>query len=106
MKQFLLLPFILSFFSFQAPAQHIQLFRYNTPEGAKPAIRTSGGKMLDVSSYTADFNEYFFESGGIAGLKQWLEKNQNKCKAVPPSFTYSSCVARPSKIVAIGLNYL
>ena len=106
MKQLLLLPFILSFLSFQAHAQHIQLFRYNTPSGAKPAIRTADGKMLDVSVYTADFDEAFFTSGGIPSLNQWLAKNQNKCRPVPASFTYSSCVARPSKIVAIGLNYM
>lgn len=106
MKKLLLQSFMLSFLSFQVNAQHIQLFRYNSPEGAKPAIRTSDGKMLDVSTYTADFNEHFFESGGITGLKQWLSKNQNQCKPVPSSFTYASCVARPSKIVAIGLNYL
>ncbi|HNR07129.1 MAG TPA: fumarylacetoacetate hydrolase family protein [Saprospiraceae bacterium] len=107
MKQVLqLLPFILSLLSLQGHAQHIQLFRYNSPEGAKPAVRTSEGAMLDVSGYTTDFNERFFEAGGIPGLVKWLEKNRKKCKPVPPSFTYAPCVARPSKIVAIGLNYL
>ncbi|MDX1935751.1 MAG: fumarylacetoacetate hydrolase family protein [Flavihumibacter sp.] len=52
-----------------------------------------------------DYDEAFFASNGIERLEIWLLKNKSKCAMVPDNARIASCVARPSKIIAIGLNY-
>ncbi len=83
----------------------IKLFRFGNIGGEKPAVVTSTGQMLDVSSFGEDYNETFFASDGISRLKKWLENNKANCAQIPTGSRYASCIARPSKIVAIGLNY-
>jgi|SoiMethySBSTD1v2_1073268.scaffolds.fasta_scaffold30575_3 2-keto-4-pentenoate hydratase/2-oxohepta-3-ene-1,7-dioic acid hydratase in catechol pathway len=87
-------------------ASSIKLFRFGDVLNEKPGVVTAGGKRIDVSSFGEDYNEKFFATEGIARLQKWLEKNQSRCPEVPSSIRIASCVARPSKIVAIGLNYL
>ncbi len=83
----------------------IRLFRFGEVGSEKPGIVSSSGKKLDVSGFGEDYNEHFFSTDGIARLEKWLSANLTKCKEVPQSARIASCVARPSKIVAIGLNY-
>ena len=60
--------------------------------------------MLNVSAFGGDYNEQFFAGIGIEVMEKWLTKNRDKCPPVPKNARIASCVARPSKIVAIGLN--
>ena len=65
----------------------------------KPCIYQNGA-YYDVSSLFSDFNESFFENNGLIDL----------AKLDPTDFPVvsgrlGSCVARPSKIVCVGLNY-
>ena len=64
-----------------------------------------GEKRLDVSSVTADYNEAFFENNGLEKLKQALE-NDTIFPEVDASVRLGAPIARPSKIVCIGLNYI
>lgn len=82
-----------------------KLFRFGNPGSEKAGILTATGKMLDVSAFGEDYNESFFASNGIERLEKWLANNLTKCPEVPKPIRIASCVARPSKIVAIGLNY-
>lgn len=84
----------------------IKLFRYGDTSNEKPGVIMANGKRIDVSLFGEDYNEKFFASDGINRLQQWLEKNEKRCKEIPSSARIASCVARPSKIIAIGLNYL
>ncbi|MEP7322535.1 MAG: fumarylacetoacetate hydrolase family protein [Saprospiraceae bacterium] len=87
------------------PAQ-IKLFRFGSFEQEKPAVEYPDGTRLDVSGFGEDYNEAFFAKDGIKRLQSWLIDNASKCPPVPNNFRWGSCVARPSKIVAIGLNYV
>ncbi len=83
-----------------------KLFRFG-PEGKeKPAVEYPDGRRLEVSAFGADYNEAFFVNDGIAKLQKWLESNASKCPRVESSQRIGSCVARPSKIIGIGLNYI
>lgn len=82
-----------------------KLFRFGNIGNEKPGVVAPNGKMLDVSAFGEDYNETFFEKDGIGRLSKWLSANVKKCPEVPANTRLSSCVARPSKIVAIGLNY-
>lgn len=84
----------------------IKLFRFGPSENEKPGILTAEGKRYDVSAFGEDYNEAFFSTKGIERLQEWFEKNRTNCPEVSVSARLASCIARPSKIVAIGLNYL
>ncbi|CAN5605363.1 fumarylacetoacetate hydrolase family protein [soil metagenome] len=64
-----------------------------------------GDKYYDTSAFGEDYNEAFFEHDGLNRLQQFLDANQSSLPEVPPGTRLGSPVARPSKIVCIGLNY-
>lgn len=63
------------------------------------------GKIYDVAAIGEDYNEQFFETGGLERLKAFVDKNRDTLQEVPAGARLGSPVARPSKIVCIGLNY-
>ena len=81
----------------------MKLIRFGGFEKEKPGIINSEGKHLDVSAFGEDFNETFFATNGIERLSEWLKTNS--CPEISKSERLGSCVARPSKIICIGLNY-
>ena len=83
----------------------MKLFRFGAYEQEKPGVLTADDKMLDVSAFGEDYNEKFFASDGVSRLAEWLTTNQGTCPEVPEKTRLGSCVARPSKIICIGLNY-
>jgi 2,4-didehydro-3-deoxy-L-rhamnonate hydrolase len=83
----------------------MKLFRFGAFEQEKPGVELSDGKKIDVSAFGEDYNEKFFASDGVNRLASWLESNAASAPAVSDGFRFGSCVARPSKIVCIGMNY-
>lgn len=83
----------------------MQLFRFGPLGHEQPGVRTADGQRLDVSAFGEDYNEAFFATDGLARLAAWLGSRAAACPAVPADARLGSCVARPSKIVCIGLNY-
>lgn len=83
----------------------MKLFRFGAHEQEKPGVLTADDKMLDVSAFGEDYNEKFFASDGVSRLAEWLITNEGICPEVPEKTRLGSCVARPSKIICIGLNY-
>jgi 2-keto-4-pentenoate hydratase/2-oxohepta-3-ene-1,7-dioic acid hydratase in catechol pathway len=61
--------------------------------------------MFDASSFGGDYNENFFEANGLKRLEKYLEQNQNSLPKVSNGTRLGCPIARPSKIVCIGLNY-
>ncbi len=62
--------------------------------------------MLDASSFGEDYNEKFFETNGLKRLEEFIKRNQNILPKIESNNTrLGSPIARPSKIVCIGLNY-
>lgn len=59
----------------------------------------------DVSAFVHDYNEDFFAGDGLSKLAHWLAANPT-LPAFPSETRVGSCVARPSKIICIGLNYI
>lgn len=59
----------------------------------------------DVSAFGGDYDEHFFEGGGLDRLKKYVEENKSSLKEVPSDVRLASPIARPSKLVCIGLNY-
>ncbi|PTS95586.1 ureidoglycolate lyase [Pedobacter sp. HMWF019] len=59
----------------------------------------------DTSAFGEDYNEAFFENNGLARLEQFLQEHKGKLTAIAEGERLGSPIARPSKIVCIGLNY-
>ncbi len=83
----------------------MRLIRFGKPGKEKPGILNSAGKRLDVSVFGEDFNEDFFEKNGLERLGRWLKKHETACPVVPAKSRWASPLARPSKLICIGLNY-
>ena len=75
------------------------------PGSEKPGVLLSNGRMIDISGFGYDYNEGFFADKNMHGLTDWLEKNAANCPTIPAGTRMGPCIARPSKIVCVGLNY-
>ena len=82
----------------------MKLFRFGQLENEKPGILLDD-KKLDISAFGEDYNEKFFATDGLNRLQKWLKDNEAHCSEIADDVRFASCVARPSKIVCIGLNY-
>ena len=83
----------------------MKLIRFGKQGEEKPGILLSNDEKIDVSSFVSDYDEKFFESGGLASLKDWLNENETSAPRLDDSIRLGSPIARPSKIICIGLNF-
>ncbi|MFZ1808261.1 MAG: fumarylacetoacetate hydrolase family protein [Cyclobacteriaceae bacterium] len=83
-----------------------KLFRFGETGAEKPGVILPNGKMIDVSGFGEDYNEAFFSNNGIIRLRTWVAANVDNCPEVASDVRLATCVVRPSKIVAIGRNYV
>jgi len=83
----------------------MKLIRFGEINKEKPGILLPNGTKIDVSSFISDYNEDFFGNNGIEKLETWLNKNHDLCPIVDDEIRLGAPLARPSKIVCVGLNY-
>lgn len=83
----------------------MKLIRFGEAGNEKPGVLLEDGRRLDVSDVVADYDESFFGSGGVSRLRDWLRAHAEVCPVVPADTRLGPCVARPSKLICIGLNY-
>ena len=82
----------------------MKLIRFGEINKEKTGIILNN-KYYDTSSFGEDYNEQFFESEGLHRLQNFVESNREKLPVVSKDIRLGSPVARPSKIICIGLNY-
>ena len=82
----------------------MKLIRFGDPGKEKPGIMRDG-ICYDVSGFIKDYDESFFEHGGLPHLAWMTENYKAMLPKVDPAVRLGCPVARPSKIVCIGLNY-
>ncbi len=82
----------------------MKLIRFEEAGKEKPGLLI-GEKMWDMSSVVADYNEAFFENNEIEKLKRAIA-GDGSFPEVGAGVRLGSPVARPSKIICIGLNYV
>jgi 2-keto-4-pentenoate hydratase/2-oxohepta-3-ene-1,7-dioic acid hydratase in catechol pathway len=80
----------------------MQLVRIGEFEQEKPAILIDG-RYLDVSAHVQDYNEGFFAADGLTKLAKIVASTD--LPEIKSPKRIGSCVARPSKIICVGLNY-
>jgi len=82
----------------------MKLIRFGNEGQEKPGVHINGVNY-DVSGFIHDYNEAFFANGGLPHLAWMLEQHKDMLPKVADGMRLGSPVARPSKIICIGLNY-
>src|SRR6266478_2598408 len=83
----------------------MKLFRFGEVGQEKPGAILLDSKSLEVSAFGQDYDEHFFATDGIKRLEVWLTENVGECPVVDEGVRLGPYIARPSKIICIGLNY-
>ena len=79
----------------------MKLIRFGEAGKEKPGV-VINDTCYDVSAWVQDYDEEFFENGGLAKLEKVISANKLPVVEVK---RYGCPVKKPSKIVCIGLNY-
>jgi 2,4-diketo-3-deoxy-L-fuconate hydrolase len=83
----------------------MKLIRFGSHNHEKPGLILDDGRRIDVSGVVRDYDEAFFGGDGLARLAEWSASHAASAPALSESIRLGPCIARPSKIVCIGLNY-
>ena len=82
----------------------MKLIRFGEVNKEKTGIILND-QYYDTSSLGEDYDEQFFGSGGLERLKKFIASDREKLPVISGDERMGSPVARPSKIICIGLNY-
>lgn len=82
----------------------MKLIRFRQNSQVKTGIIINE-EYFDTSALGEDYNEQFFETDGMNRLKDFVEINQSALPKLAGDIELDCPIARPSKIVCIGLNY-
>jgi len=83
----------------------MKLIRWGA-EGSEKTGVIIGDNWYDTSALGLDYNEAFFANEGLEQLAQFLKENEGKLEQISKDERLGAPIARPSKIVCIGLNYV
>jgi 2,4-diketo-3-deoxy-L-fuconate hydrolase len=83
----------------------MKLARYGNPGLEKPAVLLDDGSRIDVSGFVREYDEAFFADSGMRGLAEWVKTRGASAPRIGGDVRTGAPLARPSKIVCIGLNF-
>lgn len=85
----------------------MKLIRFGAPGAEKPGVLLENGLRKDCSSGFTDWDRSFLQNDGLSRLRNFISENNEGLGLpdVPESERWGSCVARPGKLLCIGLNY-
>lgn len=83
----------------------MKLIRFGEPGAEKPGVIINENRY-DVSEYIKEYDEEFFGGDGIERLREWVSRNHDRLKPVADDVRLGPPMARPSKLICIGLNYV
>ncbi|MGB0152845.1 MAG: fumarylacetoacetate hydrolase family protein [Verrucomicrobiales bacterium] len=84
----------------------MKLLRFGSVGDEKPGLQLEDGTRIDASGFGMDWNEAFFaDPANLEKLTAWLEANVDSAPTVGEDVRLGSAVARPGKLICIGLNF-
>ncbi len=83
----------------------MKLIRFGEAGAERPGLLLNDGRRVAVGAFCSDYDERFFVSGGLERLREWAAGDLSGLETVPEDVRWGAAVARPSKIVCVGLNY-
>ncbi|SNR78174.1 2-keto-4-pentenoate hydratase/2-oxohepta-3-ene-1,7-dioic acid hydratase (catechol pathway) [Lutibacter agarilyticus] len=81
----------------------MKLIRFGESGNEKPGVLINGERK-DLSSVFQDWDRQFFQNDGLKILKEYI-KNPSVFPTIDDAERWGACVARPGKVICIGLNY-
>jgi 2-keto-4-pentenoate hydratase/2-oxohepta-3-ene-1,7-dioic acid hydratase in catechol pathway len=83
----------------------MKLIRWIEGSQTKPGV-VIDDIYYDASQFGEDYDESFFETDGLKRLQEFIDSNKESLPVLYTNEHLASPVARPSKIVCIGLNFI
>jgi len=83
----------------------MKLIRFGKSGQELPGLLLEDGRRIDASAFGSDYDEGFFGGDGLERLAAWSKANAKSAPVVDSGTRLGPCIARPSKIVCVGLNY-
>ena len=82
----------------------MRLIRLGPTGEERPYLLIGEDRVIDVGDQVGDFDSRFFAGGGLEQLRGVLATQASSAVALP-RMRFGAPVARPGKVVCIGLNY-
>lgn len=83
----------------------MRLIRFGKKGEEKPGVLLASGERVDCSGHFRDWDGNFFATDGLVRLNAILQREADSLPRVPEDARWGSPVARPGKVLCIGLNY-
>ncbi len=83
----------------------MRLIRFGPVGNEKPGVIDHTDSRRDLSSHFKDWDMSFFGSDEMHRLAEIVKRDAAKLPLVPESERWAAPVARPAKVICIGLNY-
>lgn len=80
----------------------MKLIRFGEIGQEKPGVLIGDDQRIDLSSVINDWDRKFFQEGGIESLQNL---DLSTFPQISADARWGACVARPGKVLCIGLNY-
>jgi len=84
----------------------MRLVRFGEEGREEPGVLLEDGRRIDASGEFMDYDEAFFAMGGLESLAEWIAEGCPGGAEIDAEMRIGPPVARPSKIVCVGQNYL
>ncbi|MBC7980059.1 MAG: fumarylacetoacetate hydrolase family protein [Armatimonadetes bacterium] len=84
----------------------MRIIRFGEEGREEPGVVLADGRRIDASGEFLDFDEAFFEMGGLESLAEWISEGCPGGAEIDPEVRLGPPIARPSKIICVGKNYL
>ncbi len=83
----------------------MRLIRFGPIGKEKPGVIGDAGIRRDLSAHFSDWDMSFFSGRGMEELRKILLTDLASLPAVPETVRWGAPIARPGKVICIGLNY-
>lgn len=83
----------------------MKLIRCGAPGAEVPGVLLADGARVSAAAVTGDYDEAFFAGGGVVELRRWASLDAHSAPRLSADARLGAPIARPSKIVCIGLNF-
>ena len=84
----------------------MRLIRFGDEGREEPGVLLDDGSKIDASGEFFDYDEGFFAMGGLESLAEWVSQGCPGGFEIDAEARIGPPVARPSKIVCVGQNFL
>lgn len=83
----------------------MRLIRFGSFRAERPGVLLEDGSRRDLSSHVADWNGNVLGGDSLERLTRLVRNEGSALPIVPDTLRWGAPIARPGKVICIGLNY-